>query len=296
MTSQPASRGCVFFNFGTAYGLRLLVAIASLRNHYSGPVAVLVTPDPENEALIRDLRLLDAETIVTPRLSKSFDRNRVFEESPYEATLSFDADMIFKAPIDELWGPLETEGLLLTRFFAPPFGVDGSPAKPGFASRIHLLSGIRHLVEDAMFQRAAQAMLQDRVDINIGVMGVTRSKGAPFLEEWAACLEKGRQEKIILLDEMLVVALATRHRHVLAGEEWNCPADEFFRRTPLPDAKIIHYFAEGNRIHGIPLGRHSQSWAGHKWYEEYQRAAARLDLSRWVALDPVLGARRPAKP
>jgi hypothetical protein len=77
-----------------------------------------------------------------------------------------------------------------------------------------------------------------------------------------------------------------RHRHFLADERWNCPADEFCRRTNLSDACVIHYFADGIRVHGIRLGRNPATWAGKKWYDTYRDAARKLDLKQWQAADP----------
>lgn len=282
-------RGCVFFNFGSVYALRLLVAIFSLRRHYKGPVTVFLKPDAANMALRDDLAALGIETVMLPRLSKSFDRHRIFLESPYESTLSFDSDIIFRSPIDALWEPLEKQGVLLTRFYAPPYGVDGSAEKPGFGNRIALLNGVRDIVGEELHAKAVRRMLQERIDINIGVMGISRTQGSAFLADYAEHLERGHERRPSLLDEMLVVALAGRHPHALVAEAWNCPADEFFRRTNLAEARVIHYFAEGQSVHGIPLGRNRQSWAGKKWFATLRLAAAKIDLGRWIETDPLLG-------
>ena len=85
---------------------------------------------------------------------------------------------------------------------------------------------------------------------------------------------------------MLVVGLLGSHHHFLADEKWNCPADEFFRRTNLADARVIHYFGDGHYVQGMRLGRNPATWAGKKWYACHARAARQLNLSRWEALDP----------
>ena len=88
----------------------------------TGPVTVFLLDEPHTAALKRDLEKLGASVVVTDRLSKSGDRHLVFRESPYETTLLFDSDIVFRAPIDDLWEPLEREGALVTRFFPPPAG------------------------------------------------------------------------------------------------------------------------------------------------------------------------------
>lgn len=83
-----------------------------------------------------------------------------------------------------------------------------------------------------------------------------------------------------------MVAILPQHRHHLADERWNCPADEFFRNTNLAGAGVIHYFADGTRVGGTRLGRNPGSWAGRKWYAGFGEAAGAIDLDRWRRLDP----------
>ncbi len=124
------------------------------------------------------------------------------------------------------------------------------------------------------------------VDVNVGVMGISRPRGDAFLHDWAEGMEKARSADIPLLDEMLALALLPKHRHVLADEKWNCPADEFFRRTNLADACVIHYFADGWRVRGIRVGRSPTTWAGQKWYRAYAGMKGSLNLAAWERSDP----------
>lgn len=294
MTVPQADRGCVFFNFGDAYALRLLVSVFSLRQVYAGPVTVLLAPDAAGEALRAPLEGLGCEVASVGPIHPWWDRHRLFHESPYAATLGFDSDLIFLAPIDELWSPLEREGLLATRFFPNPHGVDGTPTEPGWANRVGHLDDVRGLVDRETYATAARRLVEERIDVNVGVMGVARPQGDAFLADWSDRMERGKPDRIPLMDEMLVVALLAEHRHALVDEVWNCPAAEFFRRTNLADARIIHYFADGLDAQGIALGRNRSTWAGVKWYELYRQAAEELDLDRWARLDPTF--RRPRGP
>ena len=280
-------RGCIFFNFGSAYALNLLVSIHSLRKHYDGSILVFLGRDESSDALSRDLELLGAEVEVLDGLSKSFDRHRIFEKSPFATTLCFDSDVLFLGSIDALWEPLEREGILVTRFFPPPFGIDGTRDSHGPISRLELLDGLRGLLDADILDQAEHRMVRERIDINVGVFGVSFPKGARFIDDWAKNMEAGRRSEILLLDEMLVVAMIERYPHYLADEVWNCPADEYFRRTNLNDAVVIHYFADGIRLfNDRRLGRNPQTWAGRKWYEAYFETTKTLDLASWRLLDP----------
>lgn len=285
-TEVPAQRGCVFFNFGARCALRLLVAVSSLRTHYHGPLTVFLVPDRSSSALARDLEALKVDVTFMEGLSKSFDRHRLFETSPYPTTLMLDSDLLFTGSIDPLWDEIEREGVLFTRFYPSPYGVDGTEAAPGFGNRIAHLSDLKPIIDPELFEQAKRRMLEDRIDINAGVMGIARPKGDAFLSEWSHLMEKGRGRSIYLLDEISVVALSAKHPHYLADEIWNCPADEYFRRTNLADARIIHYFAEGARVYSNPLGRNPHTWAGRKWLEACVEAQSHIDLREWIKCDP----------
>jgi hypothetical protein len=288
MQNIPAQneRGCVFFNFGSARALMLLVSIHSLRKHYGGPITVFLEADKYSDLLGHELETcLDARVVELKNLSKSFDRHRMFLESPYKTTLSFDSDIMFQSPIDDLWEPLEDRGVLVTRMYALPYGFGGTEESPCTSSRVIKLVNIKDLVDPVVFAKAYWRLTRDGIDINIGVIGISRPKGDAFLLEWARRIEMGRSSSIPILDEMLAVALVGEYQHFLADEKWNCPADEAFRQTNLTDAHVIHYFADGHLFGAQRLGRNAATFAGRKWYKAYFDAAGSMDLSLWRQLD-----------
>jgi hypothetical protein len=209
----------------------------------------------------------------------------MFLESPYKTTLSFDSDIIFQGPIDDLWEPLEDRGVLVTRMYALPYGIDGSEDNPSAYCRVNKLGNIRDFVDPVVFVRAYRRLTREGIDINIGVIGISRPKGDAFLLDWADRIEMGRSRSIPILDEMLAAALIGEYRHILADEKWNCPADEAFRQTNLSDAVAIHYFADGYYLGAQRLGRNAATLAGRKWYKTYFEAAEAIDLSLWRQLD-----------
>lgn len=282
-----SDRGCLFFNFGESCALRLLVAVFSLRRFYDGPITTFLARDPAGIRLRAQLEQLGSEVVFDDRISKSWDRHHLFLESPYRSTLVFDSDLLFQGPIDDLWAPLEREGVLATRFFPPLYGVDGSPDRPrGRVYRMGLMEQLRDLVDADAYSTAIRRLVDERIDINVGVMGISRPKGDAFLNDWSALMERGRHADIMILDELLVVVLLPGYRHFLADEAWNCPADEYFRRTNLADARVIHYFADGHNVRGTRLGRNPATWAGKKWFEVYREAGEQIDLEHWESRDP----------
>ncbi|MCB1471618.1 MAG: hypothetical protein H6878_09545 [Rhodobiaceae bacterium] len=281
-------RGCVYFNFGTGYALHLLVSIHTLRKHYDGPVTVFLKPDAHSDRLKRDVEALGVDVVYLDRLSRSFDRHRIFEASPYPTTLSLDSDIVFRGPIDALWEPLEREGVLVTRFHAPAFGIDGTPQTPREHNRKGFLDDVRPLLAPQIYERAVDRLVREGIDINIGVLGIARPRGDSFLNAWARAMEAGRDLRPPLMDEMLVNALVGEHSHHLADEKWNCPADECFRRTSLADAVAIHYFGDACGLLGRNsrrMGRNVDTWAGRIWYRTYFEMAESFDLSYWRRLD-----------
>lgn len=294
--SEPR-RGCIFYNFGVTHILQLLVSIHSLRRHYKGPITVFVEPADTNRELRVDLKILDADVVEMEGLSRSLDRHRVLRASPYETTLSFDSDLIFLGNIEALWEPLEKKGVLVTQFYPPPYGIDGTRENPGEISRFEHFETVKELLCPDLFERTIERLVSQRIDLNIGVLGICRPRGNGFMEAWEHHMEKGRGQGIPILDELLVCALVNNHPHHLAGEIWNCPADEHFRRTNISDAKVIHYFADGHCISGVHrMGRNYNTWAGRKWYQAYVEATATLDLERWKMLDDLFDDRAEQTP
>jgi hypothetical protein len=80
--------------------------------------------------------------------------------------------IFFQGPIDALWEPLEREGVLVTRFFPPPYGIDRKPGEHGRISRMELLDGLKGLLDAEILARAVHRLVYERIDINVGVLGV----------------------------------------------------------------------------------------------------------------------------
>jgi hypothetical protein len=283
---RQQGRGIVIFHFGYAYALRLLVCLYTLRKHYAGPVTVFLRDDKAGQELRPVIESLGINVEMKQGFSQSFDRHRVFLESPYATTISIDSDTIFQGPIDELWEPLEREGALLTRFRTHPYGVEGSPERRGWGDRMILLDGVKSILKPEDYEATRERFIVQGIDVNIGLMGFSRPKGDAFLLEWAAHLEQGRSLHAPIMDEMLINALLGRHRCYLTGDMWNCPASEFYRFTSPYEARMVHYFSDGNEIFGARMARSTSTLAGRLWLKAYAEAGQHVDLARWRKYDP----------
>ncbi|MFN0264226.1 hypothetical protein ACKTEK_10155 [Tepidamorphus sp. 3E244] len=281
-----SGRGALFFNFGTGYALRLFVALHSLRKYYDGPITLLLLEDDADAPAVAETAAkLSVDCIFVKDLSRSESRHEILKASPYATTLSFDSDLLFRGPIDPLWGPLEREGLLVTRVEFHSLDDDGLPTKEGPKKRAEFLQEVEPIVGKEAVAEAVRKIYEESTDINIGVLGLSLPKGQAFFDDYSRCMEQGRGQDIVVLDELLTVALVTRHGHALMDESWNCPADEYFRTIGLLDAKVIHYFIDGWRLCGVRHGRNPSSWSGRMWYRAYEEAARDIDLRRWRRAD-----------
>ena len=288
------SRGCLFINFGTSHIVNLFVALHSLRQVYQGPVTLFLIKGERYQdrlgAQIEEAFNASLFWIDRPPSIKFWNiKQIVLQLSPYRSTIVFDSDLLFVKPIDPLWEPLEEKGILLTRFFPNPYGIDGSAENPGWANRVQYVNDIKHLLSDDEYRQTIKQLLIDEIDVNTGVMGHVKGKGDAFLQDWKRRIEKGLS--LTLVDEILAVALLHRYPHFLADEKWNCPADEFFRKTNIRDAAIIHYFADGARLPfgNIILGRAGHTWASTKWFTHFYKVRSEYKLNEWCKFDKVLG-------
>lgn len=167
--------------------------------------------------------------------------------------------------------------------------MDGHAARPGFANRIQHLNDIKPLLTESKYKRAMEQLLTDEIDVNTGVVGYRKGKGNTYLRDWDGRIERGRS--IVLVDEMTAVALRHKYEHFLADEKWNYPADEYFRKTNLRDAAVIHYFADGERLPSgdIVPGRAGRTWAASKWFDYFHNVRSEYDIQPWCRYDRLLG-------
>lgn len=233
------SQGITFFNFGGSCVARLLVALHSLRKHYSGPIVVfLALGDRFNEACAEDIRQFadirwfDLEAIAKKNM-KCVIKPTLFEMSPYDTTLMMDGDMLFQGDPSVLFGITEQQGFLLTKFST--WNTDGAK----MAARIEKFKG-HFNAEDWLKISSGDPLVGKVPAVNIGVMGF--SKGHP---SYAGTLARWKELTLAvagqhMADEHAAQVLVPLVPCSVVGAEWNqsCvyPSDKDYSK-----AKVIHY-------------------------------------------------------
>ena len=233
------TRGITFFNFGGSCVARLLVALHSLRKHYQGPVTVFLAEGDRFNIRARDdiaqfaeIQWFDLDALAK-RNMKCVIKPALFEMSPYDTTLMMDGDMLFQADPSELFGPLESNGFLLTKFST--WNTDG----PKMSARIEKFQGAFTGAEWRKIS-SKDPVAGKMPAVNIGVMGF--SKGHP---SYAGTLARWKELTLQvagahMADEHAAQVLYPLVSRVLVGAEWNqsCvyPSDKDYSR-----AKVIHY-------------------------------------------------------
>lgn len=265
------SQGAAFFNFGGKCVLRLLVALDSLRNHYEGPVTIFLkngckhSKEAEPDlAKYGDIVWDDFES-KAKRNVKCAVKPHLFRQSPYDKTIMFDGDMLFRSQIDTLFQVFgiirdpETEalhsgpGMLLTRFST--WHTDGGKMQKRVRGFYDWLTPTQQRLLNC---RAAsgEAMPQEMKipAINLGLVGWD-SRYTDMMNDWEWLLDKRAGKH--LADEVSANCMIAMYpgQIAVAKSEWN---ESCVYKTDDPTkAKILHF--HGNK-HASPLRPSSRFW------------------------------------
>ena len=234
------SKGVCYLVLGEDVKLPFLVSLHTLRQHFTGPVAVmtdmgawvktvdpsLVVVDPLNLPESVRLRLgsllwVDRRTLQLPFCLSL--KAAVGETSPWDSTVYLDADTLIVGSIDDLFLEPGDERIRVTQC------ADWTTSHVQMQHRFWQLAhqGIIHP------GRAKQLMESNAPAINTGVFAVTtRSR---VLEEWQ--ITTPALERFFLHDELALQMLLPDYPHDLVDDRWNCLV-KFSKRTE--DIRIHH--------------------------------------------------------
>lgn len=109
-TTDDRQKGVVYLICGMKVAERLVVSVWSLRQHYDGPITIMVTNDEERtllDPLITQLcvHIQRVEPDVIKKGTQAYlAKSRIPEWTPYEDTVFLDADTLVVGSINELFG------------------------------------------------------------------------------------------------------------------------------------------------------------------------------------------------
>jgi hypothetical protein len=248
--------GVLLFNHATKHCARLVVALLSLRRHYTGPATILDTGHSDGiiEKIAADKRLaVEVERIPFKALRRHscyVAKSGLWRHSPYEVTLFLDADTLVVKPIDGLLGIVADQknpGWVVTRFS------DWVTTGEIVSSRIKQWVNVE--CEGINVRRLIRLSLESPLPaVNTGIVGWRADCEA--LERWERLTQAGW--KCSFCDELAAQILLRQERHTLVASKFNS--------SPLycrGDDAVIHH-AHGSKHLARPDGRGSQAdaiWA-----------------------------------
>ena len=247
-----STRGVIYYNTGTSCAVRLLVSIASLREHYQGSVTILSEGDESHGLCRRIAQATGAEwkawdCRVTPGANRAYlAKTRYHVGTPYDTTLALDSDTLVTGPVDEVFEWTEQNTFCVAQL--ANWRTDG-----GIISR-------RIMEWEHLLPEAVSAALAFGPAINCGVVAFT--KDAPLCRDWYQHAVLGRT--FFIPDEVCCQLMLPRYQHRILDGRWNrsCKHDN----PSLPDTRIIHYHGRKHCRIGLPF-------AGERWVKTFERVS-----------------------
>jgi hypothetical protein len=194
---------------------------------------MLANNDESNKKLAQQVHNLHVNIIWTDfahikRNTKSAIKPSLFKKlfsMGYESVIMCDGDLLFLKPFDELWNPLEGNGVLLTHFCN--WRTDGKI----MGARMSQMKGI---LDEKLLNRLSAGYPA----VNIGVMGFT-NKATKSLELWENVTEKLAGKHIA--DEIAAHALIVSETSpYIADSTYNASA-KIGDLSHIEDNHIVHY-------------------------------------------------------
>lgn len=234
--ARDAREAVVFLATASGYELRLLVAVASLRGAYSGPVTVYTTR-PESDAfaerLVREprlaLRTSQYPEIAAGRNSTYLTKVALLNCVPFERAVFLDADTLVVGDVSALCDVSEEAPFVATQF--ANWRTSDSPVH-GRLERWRTLEQrsfppeyLRSLVDTAEADHPA---------VNCGVFAFR--PGAPILRPWYELAAVGWET--FIPDEIALQLLLPHYPHRLLDCRYNCSP---IHAPETDDVRIWHF-------------------------------------------------------
>jgi len=258
------TNGVVYLNAGTGCCARLLVSIRTLRKVYQGRVHVhsfgegweIVEKIGKKYSLDYSLGTPfktppGKNQILLEKIGVAADMLPVFDN-----TLFIDADTVIMQPFDELFQEIQDHKFVVAQFS-------------------NWLVGQRILQRRfKTWDEATKDLKMDQPAINTGVFGYSfKLQSENWLHKWYE-LALANRDRFIADEVSLQMLLPTvPHKIISPNYNWSCK----YARTPLSEAKIVHFHGRKHCRIGLPFH-------GDLWMKEYQAALNENDceIKSWT--------------
>lgn len=261
-------RGVVYMLTGTAHAAQLAVSLRSLRQHWQGPVAIVVGCTESHyiaERMARDHAWGGLEIVRwdAPRQRNAGYANKAElpKFSPFQQTAFLDADTLVVGDIEPIFPQAEGE-LVLTQF------CEWVSTGRRIAKRVEAWRGVAEPDVNRMLRQPWPA-------INTGVIGF--DKLAPFTLRWR---ELCQRRLAFICDEIAMQLLFPDFRHRILPQHYNASptfSPEQWRQPGNTSAVIWHG-------HGSRFVREGGGFGPKLWMPHYAAAVAENfgGLAEWT--------------
>lgn len=261
--------GVFYLLTGPGHGVRLVVSLASLRRHYSGPVIVYTTQAESH--VIGALCAKDSRLQVEHRKFPQAYRRKnaafltklsLLEHVPFDVALHLDADTLIAGDISPLFAGAATSQFAATQFS------DWKSTTRNVRRRIENWRTVRQSeFSPAAWEDLIDSALEPHPAVNGGVFAYRRD--AEILDPWYRLAVLGK--RTFICDEIALQILIHRYRHTILDCRWNC-SPIYGKRTE--DARIWHMHGE----------KHLRPEALPRWWPAYQQCVEDniANLAEWT--------------
>jgi hypothetical protein len=262
--------GVLYTLVGDKHAAQLAVSILSLRDHWQGPVAIMVGDEKAHEFGVRcekDTRLAPLQLVKwhAPTRGQTgqhgtqyLNKTRMFDLSPFSRTVFLDADTLVVGDFRALWPRPNTEEVRLTQF--ADFTTTTRPVR----SRVE---GWRQHAP----REVARSLAYGYPGLNTGVMAFTRLSKR-FMAAWR---EMTARNVCFICDEIAAQLVFLDFPHMVLDERWNASPVHGKHLPGDPEVRIWHF-------HGRKHVRRER--CREIWLPAYDRAVAEnvAGIAEWT--------------
>lgn len=247
--SNPLQNGVLYFHAGTKYAARLLVSMATLREHYSGPVCILSAGTEAarlSDKMAADPRLnvghrsLDV-TVERGRLASYLFKTTLHRFTPFERTVYLDCDTLITGEIAPLFELPSDRHIAVTQF------CDWRTAGGRMARRIRSWTDTH--------PELVPAALEFGPAINTGIFAFTPH--STIWNRWNEVAVAGQHH--FIPDELALQLLLPVSPHVVLDGRFNCSIK--YGTPNDPETRIVHCHGHKHLLETSSL-----------WQEAYAKA------------------------